>query len=262
MEYNYPDTSRFPKCGKCGEPLLIWVEFPLPDKHYEIADRKCRCQRDESERLKAAEAEKRKYARRLECLPRRFCEFTFENDNGINPEFTEKLKDYCRNLSDNIENGRGVYIYGAPGEGKTYGAMMIANYAVDRCKTVRIIDIGDLYHEYRFKAGKNTLDFWNTAAEADITVIDDLGTEIGWGEKGMDNFLRDLIEQLSRRKKSIIVTTNYDLSHCAKDIDSLRQRAYTQILEICPLQIYLKSSVNQRYQSAVNNISEYRQSIE
>lgn len=132
-------------------------------------------------------------------------------ENGIsereNMEFILKgAKTFCDNFEDYKRN---ILFYGAPGLGKTFISVSVAREIIKQGKSVIYIPATKLFSNYEdFKFGKNdNLDeFLDDIYNADLLIIDDLGTE--YMSKISVSFLFDLVNDRILKGKKIIINTN------------------------------------------------------
>src|SRR6478752_7909866 len=56
----------------------------------------------------------------------------------------EEIRTYLSNLDENLANGRGVWLYGDPGTGKTTLAMLVSKMALESSRSVAIYSLPKL----------------------------------------------------------------------------------------------------------------------
>ncbi len=119
------------------------------------------------------------------------------------------LKSAKRFCDDFDEYKRNILFYGPPGLGKTFISVSVARELINRGKTVIYISATRLfscYDDYKF-GRDNTLDeFLDDIYNADLLIIDDLGTE--YISKLSVPFLFDLVNDRILKDKKIIINTN------------------------------------------------------
>jgi DNA replication protein DnaC/primosomal protein DnaI len=167
------DEEKCPFCGKA----LTQVGNVAPDgKVHWLYARECDCegQKAENERLAAEERREREEARRRSFqaklanagIARMYYDATVSQRPCI---------DFVRNYADG--NGRGLYIVGGVGAGKTYEASAIASsfvwsgYTVIACTSLSMLD--QIYANQHGQQTRGTEDFCG----ADLLIVDDLGKE-------------------------------------------------------------------------------------
>lgn len=118
-------------------------------------------------------------------LSRRFRRYTFANfrpmaSNGAGRALI-RVEEYLANWEENREEGRGLYLCGGVGTGKTHLAVAILNELVRKKRVpslfVTVPELLDNLRETYNKPGRN-LDEWMDAVQnAEFLVLDDLGSE-------------------------------------------------------------------------------------
>ncbi|CAN5133614.1 ATP-binding protein [soil metagenome] len=118
-------------------------------------------------------------------LSRRFRGYTFANfrpmaSNGAGRALI-RVEEYLANWEENREEGRGLYLCGGVGTGKTHLAVAILNELVRKKRVpslfVTVPELLDNIRQTYNKPGRN-LDEWMDAVQnAEFLVLDDLGSE-------------------------------------------------------------------------------------
>lgn len=173
IEFEPPEER---KCRFCGKPLE-WIGNRASDgKLHWLYTKSCGCegQRAEDERREAEkrhqqeEERKRSFQRKLANagIARMYFDAVVSQKLCI---------DFVQNYADG--NGRGLYIVGGVGAGKTYEASAIASsflwsgYSVIVCTSLSMLD--QIYANQHGQQTRGTDDY----CRADLLVIDDLGKE-------------------------------------------------------------------------------------
>lgn len=128
-------------------------------------------------------------------------------------EILEECKTFCENFEKEEKN---LLFIGKPGLGKTFLSDCIANEILNQGKNViyvRATSLFSAYEDYRF--GRKTEGFdYNKFYNADLLIIDDLGTE-NITKSGV-SFFFDLINERLDRNKKIIINSNFSMSEISK----------------------------------------------
>jgi len=226
-------------CQFCGRPLYM-VQLELKGAKGWIAVgepyvEECDCEEaqrirkeDDKKRLLKAIAEQKRtkiqYLLKKSGLGKRFQERTFAKwDKSLGPLAKvayDKAWHYAKNWWDNYKAGRGLYIHGPYGTGKTHLAAAIVNYVIQTYEvpvlfgtlTVLFQHMKDaivMGDSYRLEKERETL------YTVDLLVIDDLGKErpTDWVVEELFNLINYRYEHM----KPIIITSNYNP-------DELKQR--------------------------------------
>lgn len=145
----------------------------------------------------------------------------------------EFVKWYLENLDENVENGKGIYLWSnTKGSGKTMLATALANELINKYKRfVKFATSLDILDEIRatydpHSEGQESK-LLNDLATSEFLIIDDFGTERAseWaGEK-----FYQIVNKRYINKKVTIYTSNYDLKTLKYDdriTNRMRERTY------------------------------------
>jgi DNA replication protein DnaC len=146
------------------------------------------------------------------------------------PEQMRSIRLYVRTLDANLDSGRGLWIQGDVGTGKTTLAMLVSKLALDSGRSVAIYSLPRLLGVLResMESPGGLLGFIDRLTAVDLLHIDDLGAE-----NTTDWVLEQLYSIVNARyesERAIIATTNLmpdDLS------DRLGARTVSRLVEIC-----------------------------
>lgn len=173
-------------------------------------------------------------------IPRKFQGVSFERPpvSDMARDFqargaVEEIRSYLRDLDENLENGRGVWLYGDPGTGKTTLAMLVSRMALESSHSVAIYSLPKLLARIRRTydaepGGDSYLTFFERLTSVDLLHIDDLGAE-----KRSDWVLEQLYALINERyeaQRSILVTTNLDEPELKAQIG---ERTVSRLVEMC-----------------------------
>jgi len=173
-------------------------------------------------------------------IPRKFQGVSFErppvSDMERDPQArgaVEEIRGYLRNLAENLEKGRGVWLFGDPGTGKTTLAMLVSKMALESSHSVAIYSLPKLLARIRRTydaepGGDSYLTFFERLTSVDLLHIDDLGAE-----KRSDWVLEQLYALINERyeaQRSILVTTNLDEPELKAQIG---ERTVSRLVEMC-----------------------------
>jgi DNA replication protein DnaC len=142
------------------------------------------------------------------------------------------VRAYLRNLDQRLEEGRGLWLYGDVGTGKTTLAMLVSKTALEAGRSVAIYSLPRLLAEIRdtYEEGSrhSYTDLLDRLAEVDLLHIDDVGTE-----KTSPWVLEQLYAIVNSRyeeQRSIVLTTNLDRDALAEQINP---RTVSRLEEMC-----------------------------
>jgi DNA replication protein DnaC len=144
----------------------------------------------------------------------------------------EAVREYLADLDGNLDSGKGVWLFGSPGTGKTTLAMLISKHALEQGHSVAIYSLPKLLSRIRrtFESdqGDSYSSFFERLTSVDLLHIDDLGAE-----KRSDWVLEQLYALVNERyesQRSILVTTNLDETQLKEQIG---HRTVSRLVEMC-----------------------------
>jgi DNA replication protein DnaC len=142
------------------------------------------------------------------------------------------VRAYLRNLDQRLEQGRGLWLYGDVGTGKTTLAMLVSKSALEAGRSVAIYSLPRLLAEIRdtYEEGSrhSYTDLLDRLTEVDLLHVDDVGTE-----KTSPWVLEQLYAIVNSRyeeQKTIVLTTNLDRDELAEQINP---RTVSRLEEMC-----------------------------
>jgi DNA replication protein DnaC len=144
-----------------------------------------------------------------------------------------QVRGYIDDLDNQLAEGRGLWIFGGTGTGKTTLAMLISKAALEAGKTVAIYSLPKLLARIRRTydsepGGEGYLAFFERLTSVDLLHLDDLGAE-----KRSDWVLEQLYALINERyeaQRSVLVTTNLDHMELEEQIGP---RTVSRLTEIC-----------------------------
>jgi DNA replication protein DnaC len=175
-------------------------------------------------------------------IPARYRGVGFERPpvTEIEPMIVRFIRNFTDDLDANLESGKGLWLMGDTGTGKTTLAMLVSKTALERGHSVAIYSLPKLLarirRTYDADAGEASyLEFFERLTSVDLLHIDDLGVE-----KSSDWVLEQLYALINERyetRRSIVVTTNLDQPRLEDQIGS---RTVSRLVEICgdPLPLF------------------------
>jgi DNA replication protein DnaC len=200
-----------------------WIEVD------ELTARPCGCRA-----LKA----KRKQSRRLGTgIPKRFRGVGFDRQPiaDMDPALVREIRTYVRDVGGKLDNGKGLWLFGDVGTGKTSLAMLVSKAALEAGRSVAIYSmprlLSDIKETYEDRSETSYMQLFERLVGVDLLHIDDLGAE-----KRTEWVLEQLYSIINERwqeQRSVIVTTNLI------DVDELRDqigpRTVSRLHEMCDL---------------------------
>jgi DNA replication protein DnaC len=169
-------------------------------------------------------------------------------DPALAPVY-EAVREFVENIEARLDEGRGLWLMGDVGTGKTTLAMLVSKAAVEAGRTVAIYSLPRLLarirRTYDAEVGEDSyLDFFGRLTSVDLLHVDDLGAE-----KRSDWVLEQLyaiVDERYESQRSMVVTTNLDQAALEEQI---APRTVSRLVEICgdPLPLF---GDDQRYRVA------------
>ena len=216
-------------CSKCHTLRETKEIIPYYNRRMPVW---CQCMREASEL-----AEKRQQEEKLQMqvdklkkaslLGGRYENATFENSRAGSPSYNEAVKRcrrYCTIADRALDEGYGIYLYGASGVGKTHLTACMCNELIrqrKQCLFTSFIEIS--------KAIKATFGSKNAEAEKLIRLvsnvqflfIDDFGTEIV-RKNGEDNWLQEQIYDVINKRYGNLMPTIFSSNYTYNQLISER----------------------------------------
>lgn len=159
---------------------------------------------------------------------------------SIDPMVVRIVRSHCEEISAKLEAGRGMWLMGDVGTGKTTLAMLVSKAALHAGRSVAIYSLPKLLarvrRTYDAAPGEDSyLELFERLTSVDLLHIDDLGAE-----KSSDWVLEQLYSLINERyeaQRSILVTTNLDQAELEEQIGA---RTVSRLVEICgdPLPLF------------------------
>jgi DNA replication protein DnaC len=177
----------------------------------------------------------RRRARSLSAvIPRKYAEVGFDrNPIAQMPEAVVRpVRAFVRGLEANLARGRGLWLFGEVGTGKTTLAMVVAKAALEDGRSVAIYSLPRLLNEirrtYDDASDSSYVQLLDRLAGVDLLHVDDLGAE-----KSSPWVLEQLYAIVNARyeaEKSMVITTNLDREEL---VEQITERTVSRLEEMC-----------------------------
>jgi DNA replication protein DnaC len=158
----------------------------------------------------------------------------------------QATKDYIERLDENIEAGRGLWLMGNTGTGKTTLGMLIAKEALAAGKTVGVYFTPKLLTRIRqtyqqTESNRAYDDFFRRVTSVDLLYIDDLGSErhTDWVVEQLYALINERYE--SRRPMLVTSNSEIDVDKGQRQLEEqIGPRTVSRLVEICgdPLPLF------------------------
>jgi len=146
------------------------------------------------------------------------------------PDQIQSVRRYVRAIERNLDDGRGLWIQGDVGTGKTTLAMLVSKAALQGGRSVAIYSLPRLLNLLResMDSEKGMVDFLDRLTAVDLLHLDDLGAE-----NQTDWVLEQLYSIVNARyeaERAIVATTNLMPDELSERLGS---RTVSRLVEIC-----------------------------
>ncbi|MDQ6810848.1 MAG: ATP-binding protein [Actinomycetota bacterium] len=168
-------------------------------------------------------------------IPRRYSGVSFDRPPVSDiartaPDQIQSVRRYVHGIEQNLRCGRGLWIQGDVGTGKTTLAMLVSKAALEGGHSVAIYSLPRLLNLLReaMDSQEGKLDFLDRLTAVDLLHIDDLGAE-----NRTDWVLEQLYSIVNARyeaERAIVATTNLMPDELS---DRLGPRTVSRLVEIC-----------------------------
>jgi len=238
-------------CLTCGADKLKSQDIAGKTYVFKVG---CKCDEERSREAAAREREEARSTRILSLkinsgLGKRYANATFETTGKEqSPEFLSAMKDcmhYCANAEDAASNGKGVYLWGNSGIGKTWLAACMCNSLTDGGYSVKFTSFSEISRQIRetFNTSISENTIFRALVNTDFLIIDDIGTEIVQ-RNNADNWLQeriyDVVNSRYVEQKPMIYTSNYSI-HDLVAKRKLMQKTAERIFETSNTVVSIKN---------------------
>ncbi len=206
--------------GACPLGLCDGSGFVVDEATNTASD--CRCRAGRIARKRAASLEGR--------IPRRYRGASFDRPPvlGMPEPVVSAVRGYVRNLNARLEEGRGMWLAGDVGTGKTTLAMIVSSAALEAGHSVAIYSLPRLLNMIRDEVGAegSLLDLLDRLSSVGLLHIDDLGAQhtTPWRLEQ----LYSIVNARYQAGRPIVATTNLMPAELA---EQMAQRTMTTVSE-------------------------------
>jgi DNA replication protein DnaC len=169
-------------------------------------------------------------------IPRKYRDASFDRPpvTEVRPAIVSVVRRFADDVRKQLLAGRGLWLYGPVGTGKTTLAMLCSRAAVDAGATVAIYSLPRLLAEIRTtfeeSSERSYTELLDRLTEVDLLHVDDVGAE-----KTSPWVLEQLYAIVNARyeeERSVILTTNLERDALAEQIT---ERTVSRLEEMCEL---------------------------
>jgi DNA replication protein DnaC len=170
-------------------------------------------------------------------IPRKYRGASFDRPpvTEMAPAQVRAVRAFARDIEQHLDSGRGLWLFGDVGTGKTTLAMLVSKAALDAGRSVAIYSLPRLLAELRTTFSEDSeqgyVELLDRLTAVDLLHIDDVGAE-----KTSDWVLEQLYAIVNARyeeQRSIVITTN--LKERSELADQINERTVSRLEEICEI---------------------------
>lgn len=169
-------------------------------------------------------------------IPRRYRDAGFDRPplTELRPDIVSQVRSFARRIDDELDAGRGLWLRGPVGTGKTTLAMIVSRTAMEAGRTVAIYSLPRLLAEIRTTfeddSERSYTDLLERLGDVDLLHLDDVGAEktSPWVLEQLYSIVNTRYEE----QRSIVLTTNLDEEELSEQIG---QRTTSRLEEMCLL---------------------------
>ena len=206
------DARSSTAARRCELGLCDGSGFLIDEETNTARDCRCRPLRIASIRARALEAR----------IPKRYRAISFEHSDVIDmerrcPTQVREVRAFAAGIDEHLDAGKGLWLTGGYGTGKTALAMIVSKAAIDAGRTVAIYSCPRLLSVIRDSIERGgVLDFLDRLAAADLLHIDDLGAE--HRTEWVLEQLYTIVNARYEDERSTVVTSNLGRDELAEQL--------------------------------------------
>lgn len=167
-------------------------------------------------------------------IPERFAHVGFDRYPVTEMEqvTVREVRRFCDRMDERLAEGKGLFFFGTTGTGKTTLAMLVAQEAMRRAKSVSIYDAPQLMRRIHaiYKDPSHTVHQLMDEFEAvDLLVLDDVAVarQTDW----VTEQLYSVINARYQAGRSLVITADVESPEQLRD--HIGQRSYSRVIESC-----------------------------
>jgi DNA replication protein DnaC len=209
--------------GDCAYGLCDGTGFLYDHDTNTAYDCRCRPQRQALAKARSLSA----------VIPRRYRDVAFDRPpvTDIDPQVVAAVRRFTGSIDEQLDRGRGLWLMGPVGTGKTTLAMLVSQAALKAARSVAIYSLPRLLNEIRdtHRAERSHVDLLDRLAAVDLLHIDDVGAE-----RTTDWVLEELYSIVNARyedERSMVITTN--ILDREELCEQITERTVSRLTEMC-----------------------------
>lgn len=221
-------------CSRCHGPRQSRIKLPWK-KEEKLVNCVCKCMEEEIQRIEEQKERMNRFCDvsgvRIAGFPASTIkDFTFDQDDGGQPEITAAMRAYVKNYPELRKSAKGLLLYGNVGTGKTFAGGCVVNALEELGYPCLMTSVSRLA-EVLFGLRDNRQRFLDTLLKFDLVLIDDLGSERN--TEYMNEQVYNIVDSFYRAGIPMIITSNYTPKQLTEVEDITKRRVYDRLLERC-----------------------------
>ena len=230
----YPGEDGRLYCSRCHTPRQSKIKLPWNGQE-KLVNCVCRCMEEEIQRIEEQKERMNRFGEvsgvRVAGFPAAtIAEFTFDKDDGGQPEITSAMRAYVKNYPELRKSAKGLLLYGNVGTGKTFAGGCVVNALEELGYPCLMTSVSRLA-EVLFGLRDNRQRFLDSLLKFDLVLIDDLGSERN--TEYMNEQVYNIVDSFYRAGIPMVITSNYTPKQLTEVEDINKRRVYDRLLERC-----------------------------
>ena len=209
--------------GECPVGICDGSGFLYDLETNTASDCRCRAQRISRAQARSLSA----------VIPRRYRDVSFDRPpvTEIDAGILRAVRDYSARIDDHLAAGRGLWLMGPPGTGKTTLAMLVSKAASEAGHSVAIYSLPRLLNEIRdtHRAERSHVELLDRLVAVDLLHVDDVGAQ-----RSTDWVLEELYSIVNARyeeQRAMLITTN--IMDRDELCEQITPRTVSRLTEMC-----------------------------
>lgn len=211
---------------RCPLDLCDGSGFLIDEDSNDARDCRCRAQRVSRARANSLSG----------VVPRKYRGVSFDRPpvTEIDRTRVAAVRSFVTHIDERLDAGRGLWLFGSVGTGKTTLAMLVSKHAIEAGRSVAIYSLPRLLAQIRTTfdddRGNAYIDLLDRLTAVDLLHVDDVGAE-----KTSPWVLEQLYAIVNARyeeQRSVMITTNLEREALAEQIN---ERTVSRLEEMCEL---------------------------
>lgn len=170
-------------------------------------------------------------------IPVKYWDYTLNDLNQANIPIRDKLMKYCLNFDKVLNEGLGLFLVGANGNGKTMSACLILKEALRQNKTARFITLNQIVamaSDGTYNADIRKA-FEEQITQVDFLVIDDITKIYKNTQKTQSTYVDTQLDHVLRARCNLnlptIITSNHSKEETFKSADEVLTNSFLSLFQ-------------------------------